>query len=243
MFSTLLLNKKQNMASNKKLVWDLPLRLFHWLFAVSILASWYTAEQEGELIELHMQLGYFILGLVIFRLVWGVVGTKHSRFEHFFPKPSTIYIYLKTLRHTEESKHAGHNPLGSLMVILMITLILLQAVSGLFVNDDIFSSGPYYGVVSKGVEQAMMFIHHNAFDLMIAAIGLHISTIFYYRFHRKVDLITPMINGKKPAIEISKDDEISHSKIIAAIIVTIAVTAFIYWLVVLNIPMEEEYFY
>ena len=128
------------MKEKLQLIWDLPLRLFHWLFAISILASWYTSEQEGEMIEQHMQLGYFILGLVVFRIIWGFVGTKHARFSQFFPTPFKIINYLKSSQSDEQNKHAGHNPLGSLMVFLMLLLILLQAVSGLFINDDIFSS-------------------------------------------------------------------------------------------------------
>ena len=228
------MNKKQ------KLIWDLPLRLFHWLFAIAILASWYTSEQEGELIDLHMQLGYFILGLVIFRILWGFLGSKHSRFAEFFPTPSRITQHLKA---EQSPQYAGHNPLGSLMVFLMITLILLQAVSGLFINDDIFSSGPYYGQFGEEFGKVMSFIHHNAFDIMMFAIGLHILAMVYYRVQKKTDLVTPMITGKKSIESINPSDEIPNSKVWLAIIVGLLVALFIYWLVVLNVPVEEEYFY
>ena len=221
-----------------KLVWDLPLRLFHWLFAISILASWYTSEQEGEMIERHMQLGYFILGLVLFRLIWGFAGTKHSRFSQFFPTPSKLFNHLRT----SPEKYPGHNPLGSLMVFFMIFLILLQAISGLFINDDIFSSGPYYGTLSAEMETLMKYIHHTAFNFMIGAITFHILAILYYRFKLKIDLITPMITGKKPEHEINNNN-ISHSKIVTAIVIAIGVATFVYWLVVINAPIEEVYFY
>jgi len=231
------------MKSKQDLIWDLPLRLFHWLFAISILASWYTSEQEGEMIELHMQLGYFILGLVIFRLIWGFAGTKHSRFSEFFPTPSKIINYLRESETDHQIKYAGHNPLGSLMVFLMILLIVLQAVSGLFINDDIFSSGPYYGILSAEMEKTMTFIHHNTFNVMIGAIVMHVLAIVYYRLKMKTDLVTPMITGKKSEYEIDSNDAISHSRLLAAIVIAIAVAAFVYWLVVINAPIEEEYFY
>lgn len=229
--------------SKKSLVWDLPLRLFHWLFAVSILASWYTSEQEGEMVNIHMQLGYFILGLVIFRLVWGFVGSKHSRFIQFLPTPMRIKIYMAKSNNKEQAHYAGHNPLGSLMVFLMILLVLLQAISGLFINDDIFSSGPYYGVLSEEMGKVMKYIHHNAFDFMIVAMALHIAAILYYRFNKKIDLVTPMITGKKLTEDIKPEDIIPHSKTLLGIGIAIIIAAFIYWLVVINAPVEESFYY
>jgi len=231
------------MERKQQLVWDLPLRLFHWLLVISILVSWYTSEQEGEMIELHMQSGYFILGLIIFRLIWGFVGTKHSRFSQFYPSPSRLSAYINELKSGIKIKHAGHNPLGSLMILLMLLLIFLQATSGLFINDDIFSAGPYYGTLSAEMEKVMKFIHHNVFNLIIGAIFIHLSAILYYRFTLKTDLVTPMVTGKKSANDINRNDVISHSKILVAIVIALAVAAFIYWLVVMNVPVEEEYFY
>lgn len=229
--------------SKHLLVWDLPLRIFHWLFACTVIASWYTSDQDNDLIELHMQLGYFALGLLIFRVLWGIVGTKHSRFTSFVPSPNRLFSYIKNWRNKKDVITAGHNPLGSLMVILMIILISLQAISGLFINDDIYSSGPYYDSVSKEVEQVMMFLHHNIFDYMIAAIVLHLLAIAYYERVKKQSLILPMITGKKLASKVSKTDEITHSKLWVALVIMVGIAAFIYWLVVLNAPVIEEYYY
>ena len=88
--------------TQKHLVWDLPLRLFHWSFASTILAAWYTSEQEGELIDLHMQLGYVALGLLTFRVLWGVIGPKHARFSQFIPSPKTLINYLKNINKSEK---------------------------------------------------------------------------------------------------------------------------------------------
>ena len=129
------------------------------------------------------------------------------------------------------------------MVILMITLISLQAVSGLFINDDIFSAGPYYDTVSKEVEQVMVFLHHNIFDFMIAAITFHLIAIAYYVRIKKQSLIVPMITGKKSSKYINEIDAIKHSKLWLAGLVVILTVVFIYWLVVLNAPVIEEYYY
>ena len=227
--------------TEKHLIWDLPLRIFHWSFAFTVLASWYTAEQEGELIDIHMQLGYVAIGLLIFRVLWGIVGPKHARFSQFIPSPKALLAYLKNSCKSEAT--AGHNPLGALMVIVMIVLIFIQALSGLFINDDIFSSGPYYGSVSSDIEKIMKFLHHNTFDLMIGAIALHIGAIAFYWRVKKQNLVIPMITGKKSKEQAKEEDAIPHSKIILACILAIFCVGFVYWLVVINIPVVEEFYY
>ena len=225
------------------LIWDLPLRIFHWLFACTVIASWYTSDQDNDLIDVHMMLGYFGLGLLVFRILWGFVGTKHSRFSAFFPTATRLRLYIEDLKNNQVKSTAGHNPLGSLMVFLMILLISLQAISGLFINDDVFSSGPYYDSVSKELEQFMFFLHHNVFDFMIAAIVIHLLAIAYYVRVKKQLLIIPMITGKKPENLVKVTDKIKHSKIFLAVLLVITITAFIYWLVVVNAPVIEEYYY
>lgn len=229
--------------TKKVLVWDLPLRLFHWLFASTILMLWLTAELGSDFIDYHMQLGYFALGLIIFRILWGLIGPKHARFSQFIPSPTALINYIKQSKQGNAPHYAGHNPLGSLMVILMIVLILMQAVSGLFIDDDVYSSGPYYGLMSNGFEKVMSFIHHNVFDFIIAAIVLHLGAIFYYWRVKKQNLVLPMITGKKPADKVNNEDKIPHSKIPLAIIVVALTITFVYWLVVTNAPVFEEFYY
>ena len=231
------------MTTKQYLIWDLPLRLFHWLFAMAIVGAWYTSDQDNDLIEYHMLLGYFILGLVIFRVVWGFIGTKHARFSSFIPSFSRLINYIKHFNDSELKPSVGHNPLGSLMVVVMIALVLLQAISGLFMNDEIFSSGPYYGSVSDEVDKVMSILHHNIFDYLIAAIVAHLLAIAFYYKVKKNNLVSPMITGKKSANQVSKADSISHSKLVLAIVLAIFVGAFIYWLVVINAPVLEEYYY
>ncbi|WP_019029058.1 cytochrome b/b6 domain-containing protein [Colwellia piezophila] len=227
--------------SEKHLIWDLPLRLFHWSFAFTILACWYTAEQGSDLVDIHMQLGFVAIGLIVFRVLWGIVGPKHARFSQFLPSPKNLISYLKQSKGTKTS--AGHNPLGALMVILMIVLISMQAISGLFIDDDVFSSGPYYGALGSDFGKVMSFLHHNTFDFMIAAIALHLGAIVYYWRVKKQNLVIPMITGKKTAQQVSAADAIPHSKLVLACIIAIACIVFVYWLVVINVPVVEEFYY
>lgn len=230
------------MITKQFLIWDLPVRLFHWLIAIAILGSWFTSDQDNDLIYYHMLLGYFILGLLIFRIIWGGVGTKHSKFKHFIPSLSTLIDYINDVKNGEKKHSVGHNPLGSLMVIIMIVLFFLQAISGLFINDDVYSSGPYYGSVNEDVEKIMSLLHHNVFDYLVFAIGAHIVAIGYYEKVLKNNLILPMITGKKSANHVTKADSISHSKIWLSFLISIIVGAFVYWLVVINAPVLEEYY-
>jgi|TARA_B110000116_G_scaffold265006_1_gene273556 cytochrome b len=227
--------------TEKHLIWDLPLRIFHWSFAVTILASWYTAEQGADLVEIHIKLGFFALFLIVFRLLWGLIGPKHARFSQFVPSPKTLLAYLR--KSQSDKAIPGHNPLGAMMVILMILLISVQAVSGLFINDDVFSSGPYYGSISNELEKVMRFLHHNTFDFMIAAIGLHLAAVAYYWRVKKQNLVLPMITGKKTAKQVDAVDAIPHSKIILACVVATCCVGFVYWLVVMNAPVIEEFYY
>ena len=225
----------------KFLIWDLPLRLFHWSFVLTIFALWYTAEQGSELVEIHMQIGYVALALLVFRVLWGFIGPTHARFSQFIPSPNKLLNYL--LAKSEHKEAPGHNPLGALMVVLMIVLVLVQAISGLFIDNEVFSTGPYNSLVSSDTEKFMSFIHHNTFDLVLGAIALHIAAIGYYTFIKKKNLILPMITGQKSANDVDKSDAIPHSKIILAIVIATLCAAFIYWLVVINAPVVEDFYY
>jgi len=227
--------------TEKHLIWDLPLRIFHWSFAFTILACWYTAEQGADLVEIHMQLGFVALTLIIFRILWGLLGPKHARFSQFIPSPKTLLNYLQ--KPEKVKSMPGHNPLGALMVIAMIVLISTQAISGLFINDDVFSSGPYYGSISNELEKVMRFLHHNTFDFMIAAIILHLGAIAYYWRVKKQNLVLPMLTGKKSSKQVQAKDAIPHSKIILGCVVAIFCISFIYWLVVINAPVIEDFYY
>lgn len=221
------------------LIWDLPLRLFHWSFAASIMLLWLTSELGTDYIDWHLKLGYFVLTLVSFRLVWGFVGPQHARFFSFFPTPRKVISYLKN----KDQKYAGHNPVGSLMVFAMLLLVLVQGVSGLFVDDEVFTSGPYFNSAGAEIDSLMRTLHFNTFDFILAAIALHIAAIAFYKIIKKQNLTKAMITGQKSSQGLKESDEIPHSKLIVAFIVAILACTFIYWLVVINPPPLEEFYY
>lgn len=225
------------------LIWDLPVRIFHWLLVMALISLWYTSDQDHGFIEYHIKLGYFTLALVLFRIIWGVVGTQYAQFKSFKPSLSELKEYFAQHKTGNIHHSTGHNAAGSWMVVIMLTLLFAQATSGLFINDDVFSSGPYYGAIGSTSELIMKYLHHNAFDLIIALSVLHIAAVVYYLKVKKVDLIKPMFTGKKPENLIQTKEGINNSKLGVAIVVAAIVVAFVYWLVVINAPVVEDYYY
>ena len=225
----------------KYLVWDLPVRLFHWLLVLSIFGQWLTVEVLEDSIDIHFYLGYFTLGLIIFRLVWGVLGTKYARFSSFLTGPKAMLSYISSIANKQHKPTTGHNPIGGLMLPAVLILVGLQAVSGLFITDDIINEGPYYAGASESVKDWMQWLHHNLFNILLGLIVVHLLAIFGYRFLLKHDLISPMFSGKKA---VNQEEGIPHSRIWLALIWMIVVAVFVYWLVEINPPViEEDYYY
>jgi cytochrome b len=219
------------MTEERRLVWDLPLRLFHWLFAVSIMASWATAEAGFNWMQWHMRLGYWTAGLLIFRIIWGFVGPRHARFSSFLTRPSGTWRYIQGLTGAAKAiESVGHNPLGGLMVILMLLLVAFQVTTGLFATDDIVWTGPYNPAVSGDTAKLLTSLHHKNFNLILAAICLHVAAIAYYAFVKKQNLVPAMVTGWKPAEAVPAEQAISGSQILKAILVIVVSTGAVYWL-------------
>ena len=180
-------------------VWDLPTRLFHWTLAIAVFYSWFSMEVL-ENMQQHFYSGYVVLSLLLFRLVWGLVGSYYARFSSFPCSPRSILNYLKGLRSPKPERYLGHNPLGSLSAILMILLVLVQAVLGLFSSDDYFF-GPLSGLVDSKVMTWASEMHLLNSNAVFAVIGLHIAAILYYQLIKKERLTKAMITGDKVLID------------------------------------------
>ncbi len=180
-------------------VWDIPVRLFHWLLVLAVIGLFVTGKLGGNWMEWHQRLGAFVLGLVVFRIIWGVIGGHHARFAKFVKGPATVLAYIKSLSGKGEAPvhYAGHNPMGALSVVAMLLVLGFQAVSGLFADDDILSRGPYAGAVAKEVSDWLTRLHKWNSNVILALIGLHIAAILFYVFVKKDNLVKPMFTGKK----------------------------------------------
>ena len=224
----------QGRDTETRLVWDLPLRFFHWLLAACVAGSWLTHELGTPWFAWHARIGYTTLVLVCFRIAWGFVGPMHARFASFLRGPRATLAYLRDLS-GGAADSVGHNPLGGLSVVAMLALLLLQAVTGLFANDDIFNSGPLYGYVSDAQSDRLTGLHKGNFDWLLALIGLHLAAIAYYQFTGRRDLLRPMLTGRKPASQVPPQAGIGNQRVWLAITLVL-VAAGLLWRVIATAP-------
>ena len=177
-------------------LWDLPTRVFHWTLAALVVTSFATGFTGGNAMEWHGRAGVTIIGLLSFRLVWGLVGSTHARFAGFVRGPGAILAHLRG-----RWEGVGHNPLGALSVLGMLAILIGQALCGLFANDDIAFNGPYFNAISKDLSDWITGWHKRGSWLVLGLIGLHLGAILFYARVRKETLIRPMLTGTKEVPE------------------------------------------
>ena len=177
-------------------VWDGPTRIFHWSLAVLVPLSWWTAEEER--FDLHVPLGLTMLGLVLFRLLWGLFGSSTARFAHFVTGPRAVMGYLNG-----RAAHVlGHNPLGGWSVAAMLAALSIQVGLGLFAADeDGIDSGPLAHLIDYGLSEEIAELHEDMFDVLLVLIGLHVAAILFYAVARRRNLVLPMLVGHDEAPE------------------------------------------
>jgi cytochrome b len=190
------MNSEQGMADSPQLkpglVWDWPTRCFHWLLAITIAALFISGKLGGNWMEWHGKAGYLVLGLVIFRLCWGVFGSTTARFASFVKGPKAIWAWL----HGRTEAPIGHNPLGAVSVVAMIALIGLQSATGLFANDDIMTDGPYAAVVGKERSGAITQIHKVNSNFVAGLICLHLLAIAIHIKRKGMGFVLAMVTGR-----------------------------------------------
>jgi cytochrome b len=181
-------------------VWDIWIRLFHWGLVAAVLVSFYTTKTSGVPflfpVEVHAQAGYLVLGLLVFRWLWGVLGSAYARFKTFLYPPAETIAYSRSLLKRQASAYASHNPLGGWALLLMLISLSFQAVSGLFLSDDIFFQAPLYGLFGEGASSQLRTLHQLNSDLLIILIGLHLLGLVVHRLLGE-PLLAAMLTGTK----------------------------------------------
>lgn len=173
-------------------VWDRAIRAYHWLLVLALPASWLTAEAGGLAMDWHQGIGALVLGLLVFRLVWGFIGSAHARFAEFFPTPGRLSAYWRGAWQGH-----GHTPLGALSVCALLGLLGLQVGTGLFANDDIAFQGPLTAWVDKSLSDSLSGWHALLFNVLLGLVVLHVAAIVFYWRIRKQNLLAPMLTGEK----------------------------------------------
>lgn len=211
-------------------VWDLPTRLCHWAMVLCLAGLIATGEIGGAAFEWHFPLGYAMLSLLLFRVLWGLFGGYWSRFATFIPSPRSVWRYLRG----QHPHHPGHNPLGALSVLGLLSVLLLQVGSGLMGDDDIEWAGPLAAhVPGEWVSWATQYHNDIGLPLVIALISLHIAAIAFYSFKKHKPLVGAMVHGNQSSPQAersSRDDALSRS--LAALLLLLcsaAVVAAVRW--------------
>lgn len=177
-------------------IWDGPTRIFHWLLVALIPLMWWTAENDQA--GLHVTLGIVMVALLVFRLLWGVIGSSTARFSHFLKGPRGIRSYLEG----DAAESLGHNPLGGWSVAAMLFVLLVQVGLGLFAEDDDgLVAGPFSNWVTSDTAERLTDLHEVNFWVLVGLIALHVVAIVYYAVAERRNLIGPMITGHGRAPE------------------------------------------
>lgn len=180
-----------------QMIWDGYVRVFHWLLVASVGFAWWSAEQGGDWMDWHVRSGYAVLGLVLFRLIWGFAGSAYARFAAFIRSPRQTLRYLGALLRGREPQYAGHNPVGGWAVLLLLLLCAVQAGTGLFANDDILTEGPLLHLVGYDLSTDITRWHKALFNGLLAVVGLHVAGVLFHQLVRREGLIQGMITGRK----------------------------------------------
>ncbi|MCD0502260.1 cytochrome b/b6 domain-containing protein [Bordetella petrii] len=171
-------------------IWDFPTRLFHWALAACVIGAYVSVKLGGLYMDWHVRFGLATLGLVAFRLAWGLIGPRYARFATFVRGPAAIKRYLQGAAPT-----AGHNPLGALSVLALLAVLGFQAVSGLFTSDDIMTQGPLYARADSALASWFTSWHHTNEWIIVGLVALHLLAVAWYAAVRRKRLVGPMITG------------------------------------------------
>ncbi len=175
-------------------VWDLPTRLFHWALAVAVIGMLFTGLTGA--MEWHFRIGYLVLALLLFRLLWGFVGGRWSRFGAFVYGPSSLAAYLRGRAHPDHL--IGHTPLGALSVFAVLIILALQVATGLMADDEISASGPLARFVSSEiVSRATGWHKAQGKWIVIVLASLHVLAVMFYVLVKRHSLVRPMVTGDK----------------------------------------------
>jgi len=207
-------------------VWDLPLRLFHWALVAAVTTAIVTAELGGAWMAWHGRAGLAVVGLLVFRVAWGVAGAATARFASFAPTPARLRRYLRG-----EWRGIGHNPLGALSVFAMLGLLALQAATGLFGNDDIAFAGPLNHLVDDALGARLTGWHRLLADGLFALLALHLAAIAFHELVRRHRLVWPMLTGWRAGADGGSRSFAagSHRALIGALALAAAVVVVLGW--------------
>lgn len=211
-------------------VWDLPLRLFHWLLAAAMGVSLYTGISGGfEEMDWHQRSGYLILGLIVFRLLWGFAGSRHARFASFLAGPGRVLSHARAMTTRRPPHTPGHNPVAGWTILLTLAAIAVQASTGLFASDDLFVEGPLVHLVEGETVSTMTRIHGWGQWILGGLVALHLLAVLVHSEVFGERIIRPMITGRSRDLAATDGD--ANQRIPLALALAAVVALGVWWVV------------
>ena len=219
----------EKQAMKKTRIWDLPTRLFHWALALCVLGLVVSGKIGGVALDVHAVLGYSVLCLLLFRLVWGLVGGRWSRFTQFIPSPARVRSYLAGTY----ASPAGHNPLGALSVLAMLAVLAVQVMSGLVIQDEDHGFyGPLYALAPGWLSDLAGQYHHDVGQVLLwGLIGLHVLAIVWHAHRHNPQIVHAMVHGDQEVNDDVQPSNDGFAKRLLALVLWSACVALVFWLV------------
>ena len=213
-------------------VWDLPTRLFHWALTCAVIGL--VATGTAGIMEWHFRLGYTVLALLLFRLVWGFIGGRWSRFGAFLYAPASVLAYLRGRAHPDHL--VGHNPLGAFSVFALLAILALQVSTGLVADDEIAASGPLTRFVSGATVRLASGWHKAQGQwIVIALASLHVLAVLFYVLVKRQTLVRPMISGDKlTAGSVAPSRDVAATRLLALLVFMLC-AGFAWWIASLRV--------
>jgi cytochrome b len=180
-------------------VWDLPTRVFHWALLACVIGAVASAQLGGNWMDWHPRFGAAILGLLVFRIIWGFAGPRYARFRSFAHGPQAVWAHLKEARNHSQ-RHAGHSPAGGASVFALLGILVALSASGLLSSDSISLEGALVRFASESIVNWATPVHVWLQWVLYTLVGLHLAAVLAYLLVKKDNLIGPMIHGDKTGI-------------------------------------------
>lgn len=212
-------------------VWDIFVRLSHWLVVLLVIFAWLSANFGDAEFKWHSLNGYALFVLVLSRVIWAVIGSTTARFSYFLKSPLQAIYYLRDLIGDKASDYISHNPAGGWMVVLLWLILLSQAITGMFSSDDILAEGPFAYTISAKLVSLMTGWHHLIFDVLMIFAVLHVIAVMYHQIIKQEKLIQAMFNGKKTNYATDNSQRALMFTPLYWVVLILCFLSFIFWMV------------
>jgi cytochrome b len=183
-------------------------------------------------IDQHAVIGQAVIALVLFRLLWGVMGSTYARFSQFICGPRAVLTYARSLFSNRYEHTVGHNPLGGWMVLVLLAALLVQAILGLFANDDILFDGPLAYLISKESSDLITGLHSDLFNILLVLVALHVSAVIWHKLFKGENLLSAMFSGYKELPSSIKAQNATGGGALLAVVLLVISASTVYWLTI-----------